>query len=281
MRLLCFVVAIGALGACGSDEAVPRFELDVSVTFTSTGAAFVGVHGIDVAAACERAVHSPPALGTCTPFSDVVLPSCGSWRCVSRFSVEVNGASVAEGGPTERFENSVVFEMPSPLAASDAAVLVIEGCGTSARVSLPTAPLAPPTVTRFSYDDHGVHTFEWTGAEGATSASGYVSGGISGVDCRRAGRGVTHVPYPYRQYSSASLAAIADEGTVDTPYGPAQLSRIAVAAEVPPQEQPSFDLDVLYTNTGAPDFLARVVVHAVVRGEGCPAVRPAIPRVGR
>jgi hypothetical protein len=177
----------------------------------------------------------PPDPYECRPADGANTRQCERAACASGLRLEVDGVrAVGLDQLHDRRGVRPPFRLELPTVPPGARVeLVIEGCGRdSARVVLPTEPLAAPTLSRVLQDGDDFR-FEWEGAPGATSALATVTGRMPGQICHSYGRGAALVHAPGGHPQGATLRAVAASEPVDTSFGRVRIWRVS------PPVQPS------------------------------------------
>jgi hypothetical protein len=180
-----------------------------------------------------RQLHPwPPEVETCRPTSDGLASGGDGPGCITGLRLEVNGRRASAIDHLTRSSLPSRLELPAlpPGARVD---LMIEGCAhESARLPLPTEPLAAPTITAFDQEGDDF-TLAWDGAPGATSALAAVNSVIAGQTCHTDGRGPVKLHAREGEKARSTLQAVAAAPTAYTDFGPVHIWRVSPAATPP------------------------------------------------
>ncbi len=211
--------ACGDAEGRGEDED-PRVMLDVNL--------FLGRGGLSFDARerdrpCDCAGEYPQP-GECSYITDAASCTCAPApaTCLREFRVERDGKVIASGEYDHPELGGDGLTVPE-LESTDGNVLVLEGCGGSARVPLPRQDAVEAVVTSISHDDDGA-IFHWEPGTVPATGLACVGGPLGGPCCRGVESGETTVPAgPTYSPGWVYFAQMSGGESVDTPIGAVRL----------------------------------------------------------
>jgi hypothetical protein len=201
-------------------DAAPRqLQLDVVV---SDGSVTLYTNASDLAATGCYGQDVFPAPGTSASISDIVTCQQGTIdSCLTKVALVIAGTEIPAMIPSGR-----AIKMAGDVEGAGGGHLVIEGCGGSADITLPTAIVPQPTLTATVDTATRTITSTWSASPAAASALLVMNAGLW-ADVAH----LTSSPYtftvptglPVSDYNNVVITTFLPPSTAATVFGPVQI----------------------------------------------------------
>lgn len=187
VHLRGLLLVLFASVACGCGNDVTRLDMDIEL-----GSNYIAIYLTEPDRPCKCSGDSWPKPGKCVDVSDVIYCECDPYpgSCLKSLRLEKEGEVVTEVVPD--FYSGYMSLYTGGLSPSFEYFLVLEGCGSSARIPIPNEAFPEPVITGVENDEYTL-TVRWSSAEQAIGSIGLV-GTLGGDKCHDVSEGITRMP---------------------------------------------------------------------------------------